>query len=128
MSSASTVGLPFLKSTFTAPAFTAGADFNYILSNDFIIPVGNYLAWVYLEIQGNIDTDLGPVITLINNGTPYTFTFNQSGSTINNAGITFQNSQFISITTTQPSLNLVGAVGFTNTRPTITGTIIFYSI
>ena len=129
MSTASTaLGLPFLKSTFTAPAFTSGADFNYILANAFNIPVGNYLTWLYLEIEGNTDTDLGPVITLINNGTSYTSTFNQSGVALNNSGITFQNSQFISITTAQPNLILRGAIGFGNTRPTVTGTIIFYPI
>jgi len=128
MSSASTIALPFLKSNFTAPAFTSGTQFDFILNNDFNIPAGNYIVWTYIRIQGNVDTDLGPVIIGLNNGTLYPFTFNPAGTLINTNILEFQNSQIVSFSTNQPDIDLIGSIGFLNNRPTVSGTIFFYPI
>jgi hypothetical protein len=128
MSSASTIGLPFFKSNFVAPVITNGTLFNYALSNNFNIPVGNYLAWIYLSIRGTTDTTLGPVITLINNGPEaYSFTLNSSTIDLNGETIAFQNTQVVSITNTE-IINLQGQINFDNNAPTIAGIIYFYPI
>ncbi|MDB4352878.1 hypothetical protein OAA60_05565 [Porticoccaceae bacterium] len=128
MSSASTKGLPFFKSDFVSPALTSDTNFYYLLTNDFSIPVGNYLAWIYLSIQGTADTELGPVVTAINNTDTFPFTVNPTALTLDAGTIVFQNSQLVEITTVQPNLILVGKVSFNNTAPTIAGTIYFYPL
>jgi hypothetical protein len=128
MSSASTIGLPFFKSNFVAPVITSGTLFNYACSNNFSIPPGNYIAWIYLSIQGNTDTSLGPVITSINNGADfYPFTVNSTTLDLNGDTIVFQNTQVITVNTTQ-IINLKGQVLFDNTAPAIAGIIYFYPI
>jgi hypothetical protein len=128
MSSASTIGLPFFKSTFVAPVITDGTLFNYALSNNFDIPAGNYIAWIYLSIKGDTDTTLGPVITVINNGIDkYSFTVNPSTVDLNDATIAYQNTQVISINTIQ-TINLQGQINFDNNTPAIAGVIYFYPI
>jgi len=128
MSSASTIGLPFFKSNFVAPVITSGTLFNYACSNNFSIPPGNYLTWIYLSIRGTTDTTLGPVITVVNNGTiRYPFTLNSSTIDLNGDTIAFQNTQVISITT-EEIINIQGQVNFDDTAPAIAGTIYFYPI
>jgi hypothetical protein len=131
MSSASTIGLPFLKTIFEAPIIVSETRFDYILLNNFTIPTGNYLAWIYLEIEGNVDTELGTVLTIINNGAPdvYSFTVNSSLVNIEAGTIAYQNTQVISITTPE-TISLSGSVFYTDTTnaPTITGTLYFYPI
>jgi hypothetical protein len=128
MSSASTIGLPFFKSNFVAPVITNGTLFTYALSNNFNIPPGNYLAWIYLSIRGDTDTTLGPVITLINNGPEvYSFTLNSSTIDLNGDTIAFQNTQVVSITN-EEIINLKGQINFDNNTPSIAGIIYFYPI
>jgi hypothetical protein len=129
MSSASTIGLPFFKSSFISPpVITDGTLFNYTLTNYFNIPAGNYIAWVYLSIRGNTDTALGPVASVINNGsTAYPFTVNPSAIDLNAQSIAFQNTQIVSINTNQ-QIFLQGQINFDNTAPSIAGTIYFYPI
>jgi len=128
MSSASTIGLPFLKSSIVAPIFTSGVPFDYLIENNSNIPIGNYLVWTYLFIQGDTDTDLGVVISALANGPLYPNTFNPSGTLINNGSITFQSSQIVIITTEQPNIILQGSVLFNNNAPTVSGTIFFLPI
>jgi hypothetical protein len=128
MSSASTIGLPFLKSTIVAPTFTSDATFDYLIENNSNIPIGNYLVWTYLYIKGDTDTDLGVVVTALANGPLYPNTFNPSGLVIDDGSITFQSSQIVIITTDQPNINLQGSVVFNNNAPTVTGTIFFLPI
>jgi len=128
MSSASTIGLPFLKSDFVAPAFTSGVGFNFIIENDSSIPVGNYLVWTYLYIKGDTDTDLGPIVIILDNGLLYPATLNSAGTIINDGAITFQTSQIISITTEQPNIILKSSITFSNNEPTVSGTIYFLPI
>jgi hypothetical protein len=128
MSSASTIGIPFFKSNFVAPVITNGTLFNYALSNNFNIPAGNYLAWIYLSIRGDTDTILGPVITAINNGpNAYSFTLNTSTIDLNGETIAFQNTQVVSITNAE-IINLQGQINFDNNAPSIAGIIYFYPI
>lgn len=128
MSSASTLGLPFFKATFVAPVIITGTLFNYALSNNFNIPSGNYIAWIYLSIKGDTDTTLGPVITLINNGIDkYSFTVNSSTIDLNDSTIAYQNTQVITIDTPQ-TINLQGQINFDHTTPSIAGIIYFYPI
>jgi hypothetical protein len=128
MSSASTIGLPFLKSNFVAPAIASGVTYNYALSNNFNIPAGNYIAWIYLSIRGNADTILGPTITVINNGVDtYPFTSNSSTVNLNGDTIVFQNTQVVSISTDQLIL-LRGQIDFDNNAPAVAGVIYFYPI
>lgn len=128
MSSASIKGLPFFKSDFVSPPLTSNTNFTYLLTNDFSIPIGNYLAWIYLSIQGNTDTELGPVVTAINNTTTFPFTINPTSIQLDADTVVFQNTQLIEITVAQPNLILVGKVLFNNTAPSIGGTIYFYPI
>ena len=128
MSSASTIGLPFFKSNFVAPVITSGTAFNYALSNNFIIPPGNYIAWIYLSIKGDTDTILGPAITSISNGIDfYSFTVNPSTINLNDTTIAFQNTQVITIDATQ-IIDLRGQINFDNNVPAIAGIIYFYPI
>jgi hypothetical protein len=128
MSSASTINLPFLKSDFTAPAYTSGVQFDFILDNDFSIPIGNYLVWIYLFIEGDTDTDLGPIQILLDNGPNYPNTLNPAGTLINDGSITFQSSQLVSISTEQPNVIFQGSVAFNNNRPNVSGSISFLPI
>jgi hypothetical protein len=128
MSSASTIGLPYLKSAFTAPVFVSGVAFNFILENDNAIPIGNYLVWTYLFIEGDTDTDLGTIVTALDNGILYPNTFNPGGSVINDGSITFQYSQLVIISAEQPNINLQGALQFNGNAPTVTGSIFFLPI
>jgi hypothetical protein len=129
MSSASTIGLPFFKSSFISPpVITDGTLFNYTLTNYFNIPAGNYIAWVYLTIRGNVDTALGPVISVINNGSiAYPFTVNPSPIDLNAQTVAYQNTQIVSINTNQP-IFLQGQINFENTAPNVVGVIFFYPI
>ena len=129
MSSASTIGLPYLSSTFVAPALVSGTPFGFILENDSPIPIGNYLVWTYFDIQGDTDTDLGPIVISLNNTpTLFPYTLNPGGVVIDNGSVTFQSSQLVIITTEQPNIILGGAVQFANNAPTITGSIFFLPI
>jgi hypothetical protein len=130
MSTASTINLPFLKSTFVAPAFASGVNFDYIIENNSNIPIGNYLVWTYLNIKGDTDTDLGPVITVLANVPIAPNTFNISGLIINDGSVVFQSSQIAIITTEQPNIFFQGAILFNTATnaPTVTGTIFFLPI
>jgi hypothetical protein len=129
MSSASTIGLPFFNSTFISPTtITNGTLFNYGLINNFNIPVGNYLAWIFLAIRGDTDTELGPVITVINNGVnAYPFTSNTSTVALDGDTLAFQNTQVISITNAG-IINLQGQINFNNNAPGIAGIIYLYPV
>lgn len=128
MSSASTLNLPYLKSVFVAPDFTAGVGFNYLIENNTTIPIGNYLVWIYLYIKGDTDTDLGAVTTALANDSLYLNTYNAGGSIINDGILTFQNSQIVIITTEQSTINLQGSILFNNNAPTVSGSIFFLPI
>ena len=129
MSSASTIGLPYLQSVFVAPAFASGVAFNFLIENNSNIPIGNYLVWTYLFIQGDTDTDLGPIVlALANTTTLFPNTLNSGGTLINGGSITFQSSQIASITQEQPNINLQGSVLFNGNVPTVNGTIFFLPI
>jgi len=129
MSSASTIGLPYLKSAFTAPVFDSGVGFNFIFENDNAIPIGNYLVWTYLFIEGDTDTDLGPIVTALANTTQlYPNTLNPGGTVIDDGSITFQSSQLAIITQEQANINVQGSIQFNGNAPTVTGSIFFLPI
>jgi len=128
MSSASTINLPFIKCNMTAPAFASGVPFNLIIENNTSIPIGNYLVWTSLIIEGDTDTDLGPVATALLNGPLFENVFNPGGSLINDGSLTFQNSQIVIITTEQPNIIFQCSLLFGGNDPTIVGTISFLPI
>jgi hypothetical protein len=130
MSSASTIGLPFLKSAIVAPTFTSTVPFDFLIENTSSIPVGNYLVWTYLYIQGDVNTALGQVVTNISiNGAPFRpNTFNAGGIDLNNNSITFQSSQIVIVSIEQPQIILQSTIVFFNNAPTISGTIFFLPI
>jgi len=131
MSSASTIALPYFKSNFTTPVFNSTTPFNCILQTNSNIPAGNYLSWLAINVDGNTDTEIGIIISVIANGTTtYQNTYNltENAIVIGDELVVFQNTQFLSFATEQPELNLVLNLLYEGNRPTITGTIILYPI
>jgi len=128
MSSASTINLPFIKCNMTAPAFASGVPFNLIIENNTTIPIGNYLVWTFLTIEGDTDTDVGPISTLLGNGPEFPNVFNPAGSLINGGALAFQNSQIVIITEEEPNIDFRCSLPFAGNAPTIVGTIFFLPI
>jgi hypothetical protein len=130
MSTASIINLPiiFQSNLTVTTAIVSGVPFDYTLSNNFQIPKGNYLIWTYLTITGDTDTILGTVATVIDIGGSITgFTSSTNNVTINDGIVRYQNCQ-INTVETLTNFTLNGIIGYNNTPPNITGTIIFYPL